>query len=72
MIDREEVFRAKQRLNAFLEANPKLMPMQKIIEQRLSGAGSQHNRLVILKMMIDENLVELRNALKGLLDVRKD
>lgn len=68
-MDSRGVFAAKQRLNAFLEANPHMQEFQKEIERRLSGAGSAHNRMVILKMMMEAKLLELRNALKGLVDV---
>jgi hypothetical protein len=49
------VFQAKQALNKFLNENPHLKPMQKQIDEMLQGAGSQHNRMVLLGQKMKDN-----------------
>lgn len=63
----KDVFEAKQKLNKFLQENPELKPMQAEIDKMLSGAGTQHNRMVLLHHMMMDKVKELSKAIKTLL-----
>lgn len=53
------VFEAKKQLNDFLREHPHLKPMQTEIDKLLKGAGSQHNRNVLLHRLMLENIGKL-------------
>jgi len=63
-MDTEDLFRKKRELNQFLMEHPELVSYQEEIERRLGDAGSQHNRMVVLNEMIQENLHLLLEKLR--------
>ncbi|MDY7034194.1 MAG: hypothetical protein SVY10_20100 [Thermodesulfobacteriota bacterium] len=66
IIDSAERFRkirkAVEERDCFLEKHPNLEPFQEEIERRLKHAVSMRNRITILSSMIEEKLLELREA----------
>lgn len=54
------VFEAKVQLNKFLDAHPHLKPQQAKIDSMLRGAGNSHNRMLLLRQLIDKELLELK------------
>lgn len=66
----KDLFSLKKELNLYLEENPHLKPYQKKIDEMLSGAASQHNRMVLLDQMMKDKVLELvieLNKLKGII-----
>lgn len=66
-MSKEEVFRLKQELNKLLRERPELVPLQRKIDEVMRNAGSQHNRLILIKHLMMESVADLNNALKELL-----
>lgn len=64
----KELFEAKMELNRFLEEHPHLKPFQAKLDSQLNNAGSNHNRMVILKSMLFSKLYELERALNNLIE----
>lgn len=64
----KNVFEAKRELTAFLKKHPEMKFYQKNIDETLRKAGSNHNRIVMLNRLINDNLQELQ---KQLLDLKK-
>lgn len=53
------IFEAKRELNDFLREHPELKADQAAIEELLKGAGSQHNRNVVLQQLMAQNISKL-------------
>lgn len=70
-INSKEYFEAKKRLSEFLEKHPEMKPAQAKLEDQLIKLGSNHNRLVFLKMKMEEKLIQLKKALHTLLKLDK-
>ena len=64
IVDTQDYFTAKKRLNEFLEANPHLKPLQAEIELVLKKAGPNiDNKLVAFKKLAREWLSKSANDL---------
>lgn len=63
----EDVFRYKKAIADLLEERPEYRPYQEEIERKLKASGNQHNRLVLIKMLLYDKLKELELALRELL-----
>jgi glutamine synthetase len=61
-----EYFKAKQELTLFLRAHPELAPFQAEIDRRLNAAANSHNRMLVLKKMIDHTTQRLHMELQNL------
>lgn len=62
----EEVFKLKQEINDLLEQRPQYKNFQNKIENQLKNAGSFNNKVTLLKMLMAENVIKLREALNEL------
>lgn len=60
------VFELKKEINRLLSERPEYKKFQEELEEKLRNAGSSHNRMVLLKMLMAENVEKLQNALKEL------
>ncbi len=75
----ERVFQLRTEISRLLEERPQHRMLQQLLEDRLKKAGSPHNRMLVLKMMMAEKITELQvqwdklNALLGELnaDIKK-
>jgi seryl-tRNA synthetase len=66
MIDTAKVFELKRAIQALIKERPELAAFQKEIDKTLAGAGSQHNRMVLLQRMMREKQQELNSVLNTL------
>jgi hypothetical protein len=55
----------------FLEDHPELQDLQKKIDQRLNGAETDHNRLVLMNQLMMESFLKLDEKLQSLREARK-
>lgn len=55
-----------EKRNALLKEKPELLELQQKIDDVLAGAGSSHNRMVLLKKMMMESVAELQKSLNEL------
>ena len=55
----------------FLEDHPELRDLQKEIDQRLNGAETDHNRLVLMNQLMMESFLKLDEKLQSLREVRE-
>ena len=62
----DSVFKLKQEINQLLEERPEYRDFQNRIENQLKNAGSFNNKVVILKMLMAENVIKLKEALSEL------
>jgi hypothetical protein len=53
-----------KRRDLFLRKHPELIPLQKKIDERLGGARSEHNRLVLIHEMMMDSVKVLAESLK--------
>lgn len=65
-IDASKIFELKQEIARLLQERPEFIPFQKMIDERMEGAVSQHNRFVMLGQMMRDKLKELETALKDM------
>jgi outer membrane murein-binding lipoprotein Lpp len=56
----------KQEIQVLLKARPELRQLQDEIDKLLAGAGSQHNRCVLLNRLMHDKIMELSEAFKPL------
>lgn len=59
----KNVFQAKMELNTFLKKHPELRFYQKQLDKTLNKAGSNHNRMVVLGRLINDNVQDLQKQL---------
>lgn len=59
-VDPSKVWELQRKLNEFLEEHPELREYQDKITKTLQGAGSSHNRLVLLRQMMVEKTMEIQ------------
>lgn len=65
-MDTRQIFEIKQQLNQFLEQHPHLKPLQAEIDMALKCAGNQNNRNVLLQVMMQEKVQELKTQVTQL------
>lgn len=63
IIDTEKIFQLKQEIYKLLEERPEYIPFQRLIEEKLAKAGSNHNRMAVLDSMMREKVLELHDAM---------
>ena len=63
-MDSEKIWELKQEINKLLTERPEYIPFQKRIDEMLKGAGSQHNRMILIKEMMFEKVNELNEQLQ--------
>ena len=62
----EKIFELKQKINKLIEERPEYKQFQLDLETRLKNAGSSHNRMILLKMLMSENVLKLQEAVLDL------
>jgi hypothetical protein len=57
------IFEAIKERNEYLRLHPELKELQSNIDFQLNNAGSKHNRLVVMRRMLNDSLTKLQKAL---------
>ena len=70
-IKSETMADAVKERDRFLEDHPELQALQKEIDQRLNGAETDHNRLVLVSQLMMESFLKLDEKLQSLREARK-
>jgi len=63
-ITSQEHARALKRRDLFLRKHPELIPLQRKIDERLGGARTEHNRLVLIHDLMMDSVKALAESLK--------
>jgi hypothetical protein len=70
-IKSETMADAVKERDRFLEDHPELQALQREIDQRLNGAETDHNRLVLVSQLMMESFLKLDEKLQSLREARK-
>ena len=57
----ERIFELRTEISRLLEERPQHRQLQLLLDERLKAAGSSHNRMILLKMMMAEKITELQS-----------
>lgn len=70
-IKSESLAQAVEARDRFLDEHPELKNLQQEIDQRLDGAETDHNRLVMMNELMMDSFLKLDNKLKNLRESRQ-
>lgn len=70
-VNNERHARALKERDRFLSTHPELRGLQKRIDERLKGAATGHNRLVLIHDLMMDSFLEMDRKLQVLLGTRK-
>ncbi|HTY24244.1 MAG TPA: hypothetical protein VMC85_14010 [Desulfomonilaceae bacterium] len=71
MVKTERQATALKRRDRFLREHPELREFQRKIDARLNGAGSDHNRLVLIHELMMDSLGNLSRELRSVVAVQR-